>query len=76
MGILGALFVLAYIGYRKAAVIFVAGSGTTWTPEGNVYDAAALIRAVRRAQLEVEPSTVPEERELGALEISWPEPTV
>jgi len=46
MGVLGLLFVLGYIGYRKASLIFVGHSGYTFTPEGNPAEASKILKAV------------------------------
>lgn len=48
--ILGVLFVLAYLGYRRVAVSFTTRSDKTITNEGSTREAATLIKAVRAAQ--------------------------
>lgn len=48
--VLGGLFVLAYLAYRRVAVSFTTHSDRTITGEGSTREAAALIKAIRSVQ--------------------------
>lgn len=51
MAVIGAVFVLFYLGSRRASVVFYLESGDSIeTTGGSLRDAAALIRSVRKAQ--------------------------
>lgn len=49
-GVLGLLFLLAYLAYRRVAVSFVTRSDETVTRDGTPAEAAALLKAVRSVQ--------------------------
>jgi hypothetical protein len=48
LGTLGLLFVLGYLGYRKASLTFIDRTGFTPTPEGNPSEAASIQKLVAR----------------------------
>lgn len=49
-GILGVLFLLAYIAYQRVSVSFFTRADETITCDGTTGEAAALIKAVKRVQ--------------------------
>ena len=49
-GLLGVFFYLAYVGYRRMAVVFITKTDRTVTGEGSTGEAKALIKAVLSVQ--------------------------
>jgi len=58
MAILGSLFLLAYMAYRKASIAFVSGGGSTSTTEGNLAEVALVVGAVTAAQADNDETAV------------------
>lgn len=50
MAVIGGIFVLLFLGSRRAAVVFYLENETIETAPGSSRDAAAIIRAVRKLQ--------------------------